>query len=845
MNIKTVLIGFSTALLLLVGCTSPISEIKTTAVENVHFKETSEPVKNIQEDEHSTAQQSSKFDSDKGFPLTLKQIMADPDWLGRQPEKPRWSVVGKQIVYSRKKESSPLKALLKSHVSEPENVSSISDEEMHLYVSDAQAMSADKTWLAWTFGDSLFVKYKTNEAVIVRQGSHYSNLLWTTTNSLLVQMGDKIVSIDPETGSESVVFSWSFSPDPNLVLPPADYLAEEQIKLIGYIEKTREDKFKKRSQQRMLAENSSAYGVEKVYFQSNKQLVSVRVSPLLNYAIVVTEGKKKYRNDSDIMPHYIQENGRIKAESVRQRVADATPDNDDVWLVDLNTMTKKHLSFSSLPGYNDDVLATEKSENAQVKGDIYQTNRLPRPITLLRNWYNSEPSIRWHVSGEHVALMLEAWDNKDRWITTVDFNDKKLVTQHRQSDEAWINYAYNDFGWLNTSATLYYLTEETGYSQLNVKALGQNAVALTRGEFTVDNMTPTLDGEFIYYTANKQHPGVYEVFKVNTRTGEHQQITYLEGMSSYLLSPDENHLLLTHSKLNQPPELYLKATQIANPKEVKAKRITHTVSDEFNAISWTIPAIVPIASSNTDADIYSRVYLPENVHNGEPRRAVVFTHGAGYLQNAHKGWSSYFREYMFHSLLVQQGYVVLDMDYRASKGYGRDWRTANYRNMGKAEIEDLKDGVDWLIENANVDRHRVGTYGGSYGGFLTLMSLFKAPDLFQAGAALRPVTDWAHYNTGYTANILNLPSIDPIAYQRSSPIYFAEGLQKPLLINAPMVDSNVFFADVVRLVQRLIELEKTHFFETAIYPVEPHGFVQPSSWLDEYTRIYALFEENL
>ena len=113
-----------------------------------------------------------------------------------------------------------------------------------------------------------------------------------------------------------------------------------------------------------------------------------------------------------------------------------------------------------------------------------------------------------------------------------------------------------------------------------------------------------------------------------------------------------------------------------------------------------------------------------------------------------------------------------------------------------------------------------------------------------AGSAIRLVSDWAYYNHGYTSNILNTPADDAIAYERSSPIYFAQGLTKPLLINAPMVDDNVFFEDTVRLVQRLIELEKEDF-ETAIYPVEPHGFVQPSSWLDEYRRIYKLFETNL
>ena len=125
-----------------------------------------------------------------------------------------------------------------------------------------------------------------------------------------------------------------------------------------------------------------------------------------------------------------------------------------------------------------------------------------------------------------------------------------------------------------------------------------------------------------------------------------------------------------------------------------------------------------------------------------------------------------------------------------------------------------------------------------------MMALFNAPKVFKSGAALRPVTDWAHYNHGYTSNILNTPEDDPEAYEVSSPIEFAEGLEGHLLICHGMLDNNVFFQDTVRLVQRLIELEKENW-ETAIFPVEAHGFRQPSSWLDEYRRILKLFESTL
>ena len=149
-----------------------------------------------------------------------------------------------------------------------------------------------------------------------------------------------------------------------------------------------------------------------------------------------------------------------------------------------------------------------------------------------------------------------------------------------------------------------------------------------------------------------------------------------------------------------------------------------------------------------------------------------------------------------------------------------------------------------VLRERLLDAARIGVYGGSYGGFITLMAMFTAPDAFAAGAALRPVTDWAHYNHPYTSNILNEPQQDAEAYRRSSPIYFAEGLKGALLICHGMVDVNVHFQDSVRLAQRLIELGKENW-ELAVYPVEDHGFVEPSSWTDEYRRILKLFETTL
>jgi dipeptidyl aminopeptidase/acylaminoacyl peptidase len=164
--------------------------------------------------------------------------------------------------------------------------------------------------------------------------------------------------------------------------------------------------------------------------------------------------------------------------------------------------------------------------------------------------------------------------------------------------------------------------------------------------------------------------------------------------------------------------------------------------------------------------------------------------------------------------------------------------------MGGKDLEDVVDGAKFLVQTEKVDAKRIGLYGGSYGGFITLMAMFTTPDVFAAGAALRPVTDWSHYNHGYTSAILNVPQNDPEAYKQSSPIYFAEGLKGQLLICHGMVDTNVFFQDSVRLVQRLIELRK-ETWSIAPFPVENHGFTEETSWADEYKRILRLFEDNL
>jgi dipeptidyl aminopeptidase/acylaminoacyl peptidase len=435
---------------------------------------------------------------------------------------------------------------------------------------------------------------------------------------------------------------------------------------------------------------------------------------------------------------------------------------------------------------------------------------------------------------------VRAVDNKDRWLATVDLARAALQPRDRLHDAAWVGWAFNDFGWQADGRTLWYLSEESGYSQLYAldTAVGR-AKALTSGRWEASQPELSVDGKRFYFLCNRKWPGDYEVCAVDAGGGDVRELTSLDGVEDFAPSPDGKQLLVRYSGSYLPPQL-----AVVGADGGAARVLTDTRTPAFKAIDWLQPAIVQVPSTHGAGTVWGKYYGPKAPEAGRKYPVVMFVHGAGYLQNVHARWPSYFREQMFHNLLVQHGYIVLDLDYRASAGYGRDWRTAIYRNMGHPELEDYLDGLDWLVANRQGDRAHAGIYGGSYGGFMTFMALYRAPGVFKAGAALRPVSDWTQYNHEYTSNILNTPELDPEAYKVSSPIEYAAGLQDHLLIAHGMIDDNVFFKDSVDMTQKLVELHKANW-SIAPYPLERHTFAHPDAWYDEYRRIYELFEATL
>ena len=457
--------------------------------------------------------------------------------------------------------------------------------------------------------------------------------------------------------------------------------------------------------------------------------------------------------------------------------------------------------------------------------------------------------------GKYVIASARSADNKDRWHVVLDPESGKTRVIDLLHDDAWVREGGGGGGFggaavefLPDNKRIWFLSERDGWMHLYTLdpsvpegTEAARPVQLTSGRWEVASAELARDGKRFYVTTSEEHPGERHLYTLPIDGGPRTKITSMAGSNQAEVSPDESMLGLVFSYSNKPPEVYL----MPNAAGAAATQITTTPAEGWRSFKWIDPKVFTFKARD-GVDVPARLFTPEMIgaRRDPARPGVVFVHGAGYLQNAHKYWSTYFREYMFHNLLASRGYVVLDVDYRASSGYGRDWRTAIYRHMGGKDLEDVVDGAKYLSAVEKVDPRRIGVYGGSYGGFITLMAMFTTPDVFAAGAALRPVTDWAHYSHGYTSNILNSPQKDAEAYRKSSPIYFAEGLKGSLLICHGMVDTNVHFQDSVRLTQRLIELRKENW-ELAVYPVENHGFTEETSWADEYRRILKLFDDNL
>lgn len=761
--------------------------------------------------------------------LTIEQIMQGEKFVGFLPENIYWSDDSRTIYFSWNPDMDTLRSTYKVTLENKTPVKVSEEEEKDLLIYGVY--NEDQTKKIYSRNGDLFLRnFTTGETVqVTNTVNRESNAQFSGDEQHIVfESENNLFAWDSNTGALEQLTDFRSGEDrPERKLPEyQQWLQDDQLELFGVLAERKAVREKRRKQREEMEPErplTIRYG--------KKRLSGLSISPDLRFVTYRLTTSADDKNT--IVPNFVTESGYVEDENARPKVG-SPQDTHETGIYDRERDTTYTIDTKQIPGiYDKPAFLRDYHQGDEPYKTEYEK---PREVIIHGPIFSEK--------GDAVVV-VRSQDNKDRWIMSLDLAAGKLTLLDRQRDEAWIAGpgisrwgGSGNIGWMPDQENLWFQSEETGYSHLyavNVKT-GEKK-ALTSGEFEILEADLSQDEQYFYISANAEGPHEQHFYRLPVGGGKLERITNVVGAHDVSLSPDEKYLAIRYSYSNKPWELYL----MENKPGAKMEQLTRSVTPDFQRYQWRDPEIVWFTARDR-IKVPARVYRPAKPERKGP--AVVFVHGAGYLQNVHKWWSSYYREYMFHNILVDNGYTVLDIDYRASEGYGRGWRTAIYRHMGGKDLDDQVDGAKFLVERYNIDPDRIGIYGGSYGGFITLMAMFTAPGTFKSGAALRSVTDWAHYNHGYTSAILNTPAEDSIAYHRSSPIYHAAGLQDNLLILHGMVDSNVQFQDVVRLAQRLIELRKDNW-DFAVFPVEDHGFVEPSSWADEYKRIFNLFQETL
>lgn len=761
--------------------------------------------------------------------LSIQQIMKGNVFIGHQPSSIKWDLSGKLFYFYWNPENAFSDSLYAYNI-ENKKITKVPFEKYY-NLPDRLIYDNERTQIVYSsHGDIFYQNLKTGKKIQIINTLLYENNLCFIQNNQKIgfMQGNNLFTWDIETGAIKQLTNFNMGSKPaddKLYSGQSKWLYEQQLQLFEVLSK----KEKKQKSEKVYKEKEKKMHPLAIYLSRNS-LLWANLSPDGRFVSYLTMSRQL--NQETFVYHYISKSGYIEYENARPKVGQKL-NKYYFYIYDIKKREVKKIDFTKLEGYDYIPEYTKNYPEKEYKNE-YRIDYLSQPV--------------WSFDGKRAIVNITSNDHKDRWIALIDFKNFTLLTLNHQHDTAWIGgpgigwFSHPEIGWMPDNKRIWYISEKTGFAHLyTLNIENKKEKQLTKGKFEIYNPKISLDKKYWYFTANINHPGDRQFYRMPLNGGKPEQLTYMIGNNEVQLSPDEKYLAIRYSYSNKPWEIYLMKNPAFSGEKELAQQITFSTTQEFNNYNWREPQIVTFKASD-GANVYARLYLPdEKLKNNA---AVIFVHGAGYLQNAHKWWSTYYREYMFHNLLVDNGYTVLDIDYRASSGYGNKWRTAIYRHMGGKDLSDQVDGAQFLIKKFGIDAKKIGIYGGSYGGFITLLAMFKAPDVFTAGAAIRSVTDWAHYNHGYTSAILNTPETDSLAFVRSSPIYFANGLKGHLLILHGMVDDNVHFQDVVRLSQKLIELGKKDW-EIAIYPVERHGFVEPSSWTDEYIRIFNLFQKYL
>ncbi|MCY3678563.1 MAG: prolyl oligopeptidase family serine peptidase [Gemmatimonadetes bacterium] len=460
----------------------------------------------------------------------------------------------------------------------------------------------------------------------------------------------------------------------------------------------------------------------------------------------------------------------------------------------------------------------------------------------------------WSPDGNSVAINWLSLDHTAREIRIASPATGEVRTIWREEVDAWISPLAIWVAWSPDSRRLLFTSERTDWNHvytIDARADDPRPLQITSGDFTVTSnqvydrfeVTPVWSrgGRTILFPSNEAGTPERHLYEVPAAGGEWRRVTPLPGVNlSSTPSPDGSRVAYLHSNHTALPELYVQEVDSDAPLQLTSLAVPAWL-EEYRLRT---PEIVRFPSPDDGSAVTGRIFRPHGFDAASKYPAVVFVHGAGYAQSVFRGWMR-LDQTAFNRYLAQAGYVVLDVDFRGSAGYGRKFRMDVFDRLGDVDVADVLGGVEFLRGLGYVDMDRIGIWGHSYGGFMVASALLRSPETFAVGVSSAPVTDWERFfylAPGYNEEHFGFPWENPEGTRRGSPITYAANLVRPMLILSGIQDT--MHLDAAALVNELLAHGRTTF-EWIFYPDEAHGIQGPRARSDYYRRIAEYLDRYL
>ncbi|MDX2267109.1 MAG: S9 family peptidase [Bryobacter sp.] len=410
-----------------------------------------------------------------------------------------------------------------------------------------------------------------------------------------------------------------------------------------------------------------------------------------------------------------------------------------------------------------------------------------------------------------VQRMTRVQDKLD--FVAANWETRSVRKLFGEKDPYWINV--HSLARLNSSSQqMIWASEKSGYRHLyRVDFQGKELGQLTKGDWEVGEVAGVdWQKQLVYYTSTEVSPLERHLYVIGFDGSNKRQLTKEAGTHTVNMSPTAEYYLQSHSAIDLPVEQTLRKASGEVVATLRAR--DRKVLEEFEIL----PTEFHNLKTSDGATLHARLIKPKGFTAGKKYPAVVMVYGGPHAQNVRNVWNGGAN---WDQVLAHKGFVIWQVDNRGSAGRGHLWEAKLYRNFGEIEVADQKAGVEHLVKMGFVDPTRIGMYGWSYGGYMTLNTMLEEPKLIRAGVSGAPVTNWRLYDTIYTERYMGLPQEYEDAYKKASPVFKAKNLEGKLLLIHNFGDDNVLFQNMLQMTDALQREGK--MFEVQVYPQKSHG----------------------